>query len=466
MDKNEDEQMFEAFQLKMKDAQLPEIAIANFASHYQQLLQGSRGEIAEHDIEAVGKIPDADSLSVKYQDIGQANLNSTVLIKLNGGLGTSMGLDRAKSLIQVRDRLSFLDIIAKHAIHSDVPLLLMNSVNTRDDSIEALKHYSSLAKAGLALDFLQHKVPKVTQSDLSPASHSTDPQLEWCPPGHGDIYIALQTSGILESLLNSNYRYALISNSDNLGATLDTSLLGYMIDEKIPFLMEVTDRSEADKKGGHLAKRADGQFVLRESAQCPQEDKLSFEDIHKHRFFNTNNLWIDLQALKINLYENNNIVDLPLIRNSKTLDPRDSQSAAVYQLETAMGAAIQIFSDARAICVSRRRFAPVKTTNDLLLLRSDVYELQENYTLVSQLAHTEMPLIELDSTYYKLIDHFEQRFPNGSPSLLGCSRLRVQGDVVFGTNVVIKGNVSLCNASSKQASIADNSLIEKDILWE
>src|SRR5438105_1204399 len=83
-------------------------------------------------------------------------------------------------------------------------------------------------------------------------------ELEWCPPGHGDIYTALVTSGMLDALLDAGYEHAFVSNSDNLGAVLDPRILAWFAAERIPFLMEVADRTEADRKGGHIAQRPGG----------------------------------------------------------------------------------------------------------------------------------------------------------------------------------------------------------------
>ncbi len=451
---------------KMRAAGMPEIAIANFSGHYQHLLEGSTGFIPESSIQPVDVLPDMDDLGLQHAKSGETVLPNTVLIKLNGGLGTSMGLDKAKSLITVKPDHSFLDIIARHAVHSQVHLLLMNSFNTRQDSQEVLQKYPQLNSTKLPLDFIQHKVPKLNQYDLAPATCPGHENLEWCPPGHGDIYIALVSSGMLGALLNAGYRYALISNADNLGAVVDTQLLGFMVAQQIPFLMEVTERTEADKKGGHLARLPDGRLMLRESAQCMEEDRGEFENIALHRYFNTNNLWIDLQQLQATLDKNNNILDLPLIRNAKTIDPKDANSDPVYQLETAMGSAISVFDGAQAIRVPRSRFAPVKTTNDLLLVRSDVYELNENYTLTSKLPHSRMPLINLDANFYRLIDEFESRFPHGPPSLLGSESLDVKGDIVFGDHISIKGKVSLYNNSGGQVSIASDTCIESNLGWD
>ncbi len=450
---------------KMRSAGVAEIANTNFEVLYDQVAEGYNGCIAEAEIHSVHELPSINELNKQHARLGEDTRSKTVMLKLNGGLGTSMGLDTAKSLIKVKQQHSFLDIIAQHAIHSHVHLLLMNSFNTRKDSDAVLQNYPQLKKEGLLSDFVQHKVPKLDRDSLAPVAFENNEHLEWHPPGHGDIYIALVSSGALAELLDAGYLYAFISNADNLGAALDTKLLGHMVKENIPFLMEVTDRTEVDKKGGHLAHSADGRLILRESAQCPDENREDFENIKKHSYFNTNNLWIDLQKLQDKLTENNNILKLPLILNNKTLDPKDSNSKPVYQLETAMGAAISVFQGAQAIHVPRNRFAPVKTTEDLLLIRSDIFELNDNYTLSSQLPANALPMIKLDKRFYKLIDDFEARFPHGPPSLLKCENLIVEGDIVFAGKVTIEGKVQLQNNSEVQVSIPADSYIKEDMIW-
>ncbi len=122
-----------------------------------------------------------------------------------------------------------------------------------------------------------------------------------------------------------------------------------------------------------------------------------------------------------------------MIRNSKTLDPRDPSSPKVYQLETAMGAAIASFEGSGALRVPRTRFAPVKTCDDLLGVRSDAFVLTEDWRVVLRPARRYgVPVISLDPKYYKLIDQMEARFPYGPPSLIECERLTVKGDVRFG----------------------------------
>jgi UTP--glucose-1-phosphate uridylyltransferase len=305
----------------------------------------------------------------------------------------------------------------------------------------------------IPLDFLQHKVPKIAAANLTPAVWPADPELEWCPPGHGDIYTALITSGMLRTLLDNGYETVFVSNADNLGAELDPLVLGYFISERLPFLIEVADRTAADRKGGHLARRkSGGRLILRESAQCPDTDMDAFQDVNRHRFFNTNNLWINLPALRALLDARDGVLGLPMIRNSKTVDPRDTSSPKVVQLETAMGAAISLFDRASALRVPRTRFAPVKTTDDLLGVRSDAYVLTEDWQTVlnPRRPYNGPPVISLDPKYYKLVDEMERRFPYGAPSLVECERLSVKGDVRFGPGVVCRGAVEVTNDRAEQ----------------
>jgi UTP--glucose-1-phosphate uridylyltransferase len=451
---------FAPFAKKMADAGWPEVAIRNFRRHYAQLAAGEAGLIPEAEIEAVRDLPDAEALPSEMKAVGQAALPRTVMVKLNGGLGTSMGLEKAKSLLVVKDGLTFLDIVARQALSSGIPLVLMNSASTRDDSLLLLRGYADL-ESNIPFDFAQHMVPKVNQATLQPAEWPEDPELEWCPPGHGDIYAALVTSGMLETLLAAGYGYAFTSNVDNLGAYIEPAILGYFVSEGLPFMMEVADRTEADQKGGHLARRRDtGRLLLRETAQCPSDDVAAFQDITRHRYFNTNNLWINLNALADLLARTENVLGLPLIRNSKTLDPRDPNSPPVYQLETAMGAAIELFDGAGALRVPRSRFAPVKTTNDLLGVRSDAYLLTEDWRVVlDPRREGSPPVVDLDPRYYRLIDDFETRFPYGPPSLVDCERLKVRGDVVFGAGVVCRGEVEVVNVTEAGSEIPDMSVL-------
>lgn len=452
---------FAAFAQKMRSEDLPEVVIQTFEHYYRQLQSGESGLIPENEIVPLESIPDAETLPKSLATVGEAAMPRTVVLKLNGGLGTSMGLEKAKSLLMIRDGYSFLDIIARQNQVRKVPLLLMNSYSTREDSLRVMEKYRDSTTAGsIPVDFVQHKVPKVNRADLGPARWPDDPTLEWCPPGHGDIYTALLTSGMLETLLARGYKYLFVSNADNLGAVIDESILGYFVDQHLPFMMEAADRTEADKKGGHLACRPDGQLILRESAQCPPGDEEAFQSTHRHRYFNTNNLWINLVDLQRLMTRKNNNLELAMILNAKTVNPRDKTSTPVYQVETAMGAAIAVFEGAGAIRVPRSRFAAIKTNNDLLDVRSDNYVLSEDFQVVPNTRrHLEKLVVDLDPDFYQLIDDLEARFPFGAPSLLACERLTVRGDIRFGRNITLEGDAQLVNETGLQVTIEDNSVI-------
>ena len=459
------EEGLRASEEKMREAGVPDAAIDTFRHYYKELASGASGLVGEDEIEPVDSVPSLDDLPEQDAE-GHEALDRTVVIKLNGGLGTSMGMTQAKSLLPVKDDLSFLDVIARQTLElrkahdARLPLVLMNSFYTREDSLAALERYPEL-ESDVPADFVQNKEPKITVDDLQPVSWPDEPDLEWCPPGHGDLYTALVTSGMLEALLDHDYEYAFVANADNLGAVLDPRILAWVAADSPPFVMEVADRTPADRKGGHIARRRDdGGLLLRESGQVSDEDQDAFQDIERHRFFNTNTIWVNLRALADVLAERDNVLGLPMIRNEKTVDPGDPSSPSVYQLETAMGAAIAVFVGAQALRVPRERFAPVKTTNDLLGLRSDCYVLTDDaHVVLAPERDDGAPLVELDSEHFKRIDQFDGHFPEGPPSLLHCRRFVVHGDVTFGRDVVARGDVEV-DADGEERRIEDGTVLE------
>ncbi|NOZ93803.1 MAG: UTP--glucose-1-phosphate uridylyltransferase [Acidobacteria bacterium] len=451
----------------LQAAGMPEPAVRCFVYHYQRLLLGELGVMAQDEILPVEDLPHAEDLGGQ-EALGLETLGRAVVIKLNGGLGTTMGLVGPKSLLPVRDGLTFLDLIARQVLALrtrlgiDVPLLLMNSFRTEAASLEALKAYPDLAVRGLPLSFLQHRVPKILAADgrAAPELHPGDES--WCPPGHGDLYTALKTSGLLDRLLESGYRYAFVSNADNLGAVLDAALLGHMVANNATFLMEVADRTEADRKGGHLCRLRGGELALREAAQAPPGELEEFQDIERHRYFNTNNLWIDLEVLRDLLDRHGGFLPLATIVNRKTLDPRDPGSPPVVQLETAMGAAISLFPNAAAVRVPRHRFSPVKTTGDLLAVRSDAYELTDDARIVLHHGRQRPPCVQLDPRFYRLIDQLDERFPHGPPSLLPCRELVVEGNVFFGKGIRATGRARV-SAGGSPVRLADGTVLEGEV---
>ena len=142
------------------------------------------------------------------------------------------------------------------------------------------------------------------------------------------------------------------------------------------------------------------------------------------------------------------VLGLPLIRNTKNLDPGNSKTPEVIQIETAMGAAIEVFEDSRTIAVGRDRFVPVKTTDDLLVLRSDIYGLGKDFVL--DLDGNGVPYVELDPEFFKFVSDFDKRFPEGAPSLKDATSFTVDGDWTFGHGVSVEGDVALDRPKTAQ----------------
>ncbi|MDR2973442.1 MAG: UTP--glucose-1-phosphate uridylyltransferase [Propionibacteriaceae bacterium] len=429
---------------KMRAADVNPTAIAIFEQYWDQLAAGATGMIPEDTIAPLAHPDRLDDSPETPAD--REAFARTAIIRLNGGLGTSMGLSKAKTLLTVRDGLTFLDIIARQVLwarqHYGVrlPLIFLHSFNTRTDVLEALKAYPELAVDDLPLDMMQSEEPKLLQTDLTPVEWAANPKLEWCPPGHGDLYPTMLDSGILDALITAGYRYASVSNSDNLGAAPSAKLAGWFARTGAPFATEITARTPMDLKGGHIAiRKADGRLILRESAQTPKDEMRFFTDPAIHPYAHCNNLWFDLGALRDKLKQTGGVLGLPLIRNSKTVDPTDPASPAVYQIESAMGAAIESFEGATAIVVPRSRFLPVKTTNELTLLRSDVFELGEDF--IPRATVTPLPVVTLNKAY-ATITGLDQRLPHPL-SLRDDRSLTVDGDWRFGKDVTVIGDVTL-----------------------
>ncbi len=458
---------FQAFADKMTAAGMGDAAIRAFRRNFEALVRNESGMIPESEIRPVESLPTLESISSEG-DADAGLLAQAVVIKLNGGLGTSMGLQAPKSLLEVRNGVSFLDLMVRQILDlrkrggGEVRLLLMNSFNTSEGSLEHLQRYAGDGLADASeVELMQNRIPKVDAATFAPVEWPADPDLEWCPPGHGDLFPALVGSGWLNRLLAEGVRYAFVSNSDNLGAVMDGTLLRHFAESGAPFLMEVTRRTAADRKGGHLSVRAaDGRLLLREVAQCPDEDLDAFQDIGRHRFFNTNSLWLRLDLLKEQLAADAGVLPLPMIRNRKTVDPRDKHSPAVYQLETAMGAAIECFSGSTAIEVPRSRFAPVKSTGDLLALRSDAYEISENGQVRLDPRRGGVPPVISLSDEYKLVDSLDSL---GTPSLLGCRSLSLKGALRFDGGCIVEGDVVFENGGAGIASIPAGKYVDQTV---
>jgi UTP--glucose-1-phosphate uridylyltransferase len=402
--------------------------LAALRRRLDQLTASDAGQLPGSELEPLPDLPRLDELPEPSETQAREVLDRLVVVKLNGGLGTSMGLSGPKSLLSVKDGHSFLDIFTMQVLAlrqqyaARLPLLLMNSPSTRGPSLAALARHPATAENGpVPLDFLQGREPKLRERDHLPVEWPANPELEWCPPGHGDLYTALAASGVLDALLEAGVRWCFVSNADNLGAVPDARLAAWVAAEGVPFAMEAVRGTAADRKGGHLA-RYGGRTVLRETAQVPPGDD-SFTDVERWRFYNTNNLWIDLEALRALQREDPGGPALPLIVNRKTVDPSDASSTPVIQLETAMGAAIGSIEGAAPcrcrVTASHPSRPPTTCSSSGRLLRADAGGLM--------LARFDgpPPFVALDKEHYKLLPGFEARFPRGRPSLRRCDSLTV-----------------------------------------
>lgn len=445
---------------KMSSEGMSSTFIQDFLKKTDQVRNGETGMVRW---EEVGDLdPASDEITLEQIEAenspGPEILKNLVVIKLNGGLGTSMGLSGPKSLIPLKEGMSFLEIFAKQSeviqkkYNVSVPLILMDSFNTQKESQAELKRIGFVQK--FPTSFLQHKVPRLLKEDLTPIT-CKNPDEEWCPPGHGDIWISLLETGLLDTLIESGYKITFVSNGDNLGATVHPGILSYMLKEKLEFCMEMTPKTLADKKGGAIYRRiVNGKpenYQLLETAQVPQDHMHEFEGLGKFRTFSTNNLWIDLVALRERILQGN--FELSLIVNPKTIDGKE-----VLQLETAMGSAIRNFNKVKGIIIPRDRFAPVKKCEDYLVRRSDAYRLLENFSITMSEERKKSGLgevlITLDEKYYKKIQDFNRLFPE-IPSLVQCTSLTVQGEVLFDQKVTIVGNVVVQNTGSTLKKISD-----------
>ena len=445
---------------KMRLAGLNQASISAFQRAYEQLCEGNDLKISENSIEPVNDLD-------RYEDLPECDpeeiinsLRETVIIKLNGGMGTGMGLDKVKSLLPVKDEINFLDVIVKQLFHlrsthyEGLRFLLMNSFSTSEDTKTYLSRYPELGNPE-NIELMQNRVPKINAKTLASVDFPDSVKFEWCPPGHGDVYASLFGTGILDRLINEGTRFAFISNSDNLGATLDLKILNTFKKLESSFLMEVTQRTEADKKGGHLARKKDtGSLVLREIAQCADEDVVSFQDIREHRYFNTNNIWIRLDSLKEHMMSSGGVLELPIIRNCKTVNPKDPSSLPVYHLEVAMGSAIECFKDSAALNVPRSRFAPVKTSEDLFALQSDAYSITENFQIqLRSERNGTPPLVSLDDSHYARAEQLISATNLGVPSMLNCKKIEIEGPVIFNEGTIFEGSVIVRNSSEKTKNL-------------
>lgn len=403
-----------------------------------------------------------DTLAPAPEDLDatKALLDKLVVLKLNGGLGTTMGCTGPKSVIEVRNGFTFLDLIViqieslNKKYGCNVPLLLMNSFNTHDDTQKIVEKYSN---SNIKIHtFNQSQYPRIVAEDFLPLpSKGQTGKDGWYPPGHGDVFPSLSNSGQLDTLLSQGKEYVFVANSDNLGAIVDMKILNHLISNQNEYCMEVTPKTLADVKGGTLISY-EGRVQLLEIAQVPDEHVNEFKSIEKFKIFNTNNLWVNLKAIK-------RLVEAEALKMEIIPNPKEVDGVKVLQLETAAGAAIRFFEKAIGINVPRSRFLPVKATSDLLLVQSDLYTLVDGYvTRNAARKNPSNPSIELGPEFKK-VANFLARFKS-IPSIVELDSLKVSGDVSFGSGIILKGNVTIAAKSGVKLEIPDGAVLEnKDI---
>ncbi|KAB2068617.1 hypothetical protein ES319_A08G043700v1 [Gossypium barbadense] len=383
-------------------------------------------------------------------------LDKLVVLKLNGGLGTTMGCTGPKSVIEVRNGFTFLDLIVQQIENlnkkygCNVPLVLMNSFNTHDDTLKIVEKY---ANSNIQIHtFNQSQYPRLVAEDFTPFPCKGQPGKDgWYPPGHGDVFPALMNSGKLATFLSQDKEYAFVANSDNLGAIVDLKILNHLVKNKNEYCMEVTPKTLADVKGGTLISY-EGKVQLLEIAQVPDAHVNEFKSIEKFKIFNTNNLWLNLNAVK-------RLVEADALKMEIIPNPKEVEGTKVLQLETAAGAAIRFFDHAIGINVPRSRFLPVKATSDLLLVQSDLYTLVDGFvSRNSARANPENPSIELGPEFKK-VSNFLSRFKT-IPSIINLDSLTVTGDVWFGAGMVLKGKVKIAAKPGEKLEIPDGIVIE------
>ncbi|XP_060959780.1 UTP--glucose-1-phosphate uridylyltransferase isoform X1 [Cannabis sativa] len=424
---------------------------------------------AEH-VEWSKILTPTDEVVVPYDSLAQISedseeikklLNKLVVLKLNGGLGTTMGCTGPKSVIEVRDGLTFLDLIViqienlNSKYGCNVPLLLMNSFNTHDDTLKIVEKYSNSSVE--IHTFNQSQYPRLVVDDFSPLpSKGQTGKDGWYPPGHGDVFPSLKNSGKLDALLSQGKEYVFIANSDNLGAVVDMKILSHLIKNKNEYCMEVTPKTLADVKGGTLISY-EGRVQLLEIAQVPDEHVNEFKSIEKFKIFNTNNLWVNLKAIK-------RLVEADGLKMEIIPNPKEVDGFKVLQLETAAGAAIKFFDNAIGVNVPRSRFLPVKATSDLLLVQSDLYTLDNGFVIRNvDRTNPANPSIELGPEFKK-VGSFLSRFKS-IPSIVELDSLKVSGDVWFGSGIILKGHVSITAKPGVKLEIPDGALLQDKVVF-
>ncbi|EFO96774.1 hypothetical protein CRE_17186 [Caenorhabditis remanei] len=381
-------------------------------------------------------------------------LNKLAVIKLNGGLGTTMGCTKAKSLIEVREGYSFMDLaVLEHqrmceTFGVDTPLYLMNSFYTDDDT----KAYLAEKGYNKVKTFVQSKCPRLDAATNLPIEDDTQQWGDdaWCPPGHGNIFQSLQNTGVLDQLISEGREIIFVSNIDNTGANTSFQIVQLMIDQNVDYVMECTQKTHVDVKGGTLIE-INNQMMHLEMPQVPPENLPDFCSTKVFKIFNTNNIWVNLNAVK---------KLLPDIKSEIIVNKKNVRGREVLQLEFSIGGCIKNFPNALCVHVERNRFRPVKNLGDLLSLRSSLCDLdRETFKIHHNHEMGVPPVISLDASIYTSVDEVDKRFPH-SLIMKHCTEFNVVGDVHFGKNIQLTGKVTVESKSEKPATVPDNTVLK------
>jgi UTP--glucose-1-phosphate uridylyltransferase len=434
-----------------------------FFSLFSRYLESRFSKIEWEKINPTSSILSYGDISSPSEEEVPGLLDKLAVLKLNGGLGTSMGCVGPKSAIEVREHLNFLDLSVRQMEHlnekykTSVPLVLMNSFSTEEQTKKMIGKYENIFM------FTQSAFPRIYADTLLPVPSDTEAPAAvrekegWYPPGHGDLFSSLVASGMVDRLLGEGKEYLFISNIDNLKATVDLAILKHVHENGVEFLMEVTNKTRADIKGGTLIEY-EGKMRLLEIAQVPEYHKTDFTSIRKFKIFNTNSVWVSIAAIK-RLMEAGG-VELDVIENKKKL----STGERVVQLETALGAAIRHFNNAQGIVVPRSRFLPVKTCSDLFIVQSDIFKIKHGTLVPSgQRVSEETPIIRLAGKWFKGVEEYQKRV-KGSISLADLDHLTVHGNVFFGKNITLKGTVIIMASEEGCIHIPEGSILDDKIV--
>jgi len=400
--------------------------------------------------------------------VRQDLLRKVAVVKLNGGLGSRMGCWGPKSALEVREGLTFLDLAVRQVewlnatYNADVPLILMNSFQTHDDTVRVLGRY---ARHDITIHcVIQSCFPRLDETTMLPitgAAFAPHDRAAWYPPGHGDVWRTLSRSGVLDELLSEGRDWLFVSNVDNLGATVDLRILHSLAAGELDaggcdFAMEVTPKTKQDRQGGVLVDYL-GKPMLVETGQAPEHKRAALESLRTFSKHNTNNLWASARRVK-------ELVDTGALQTQVTVNRREVDGVEALQLETAAGAAIACFRRAVGLEVDRSRFLPVKSTSDLLAIQSNLFDIKHGALLVSSARQvTSPPVVRLGPEFSRLRD-YAVRFAAGLPDMVELDHLTVSGDVLFGRGVVLRGTVIIVANEGSRIDVPDGAVLENKVV--